>query len=365
MLQGVRGLSGTGVTPFPSQPALGIKGRKRRLSCRAIALFVLALASIGQADTLWLENGDTVSGEILQLDTGQLKIKTEYAGTVDVDWRHVRAVESEQLLWVRLVGETEPQLRTLNALTTGVEVQDEDDGKVRQFSSVWAVAAIHQEKPVLADRWQFSGEVRLSIDSKMGNTNREIYGFDGEINLNDEWNKNTLEWDFETKHYSTYDVEEMMLSYSYNRFFDEHIFVVGSFDWDYELRADERKRTLLETGLGYRFWETTRGKLQTSLGLNRLWERYDINENQDDYGLVWVINYQVKIWDNLRYYNNNKLFYRFGTNERLLDMRHGFRVALNSRVSLRFSHTLDYDSQALTSVEKLDSQIKLSIGYQW
>ena len=362
MLQGVRGLSGTGITPYP---LYSIKGIKSRLFCHAIALSFLVLASVGQADTLWLENGDTISGEIMKLDAGQLTIKTEYASTVIIDWRHVRAAESEQLLWVRLVGETEPQLRTLNALDTGVEVRDEEDGRTRQFSSVWAVAAIHQEKPVLADSWQFSGEVRVSIDSKMGNTNREIYGFDGEINLDDEWNKNTIEWDFETKHYSTYDVEEWMVGYSYNRFLDERIFVAGSLDWEYELRADERERTLVGTGLGYRFWETTQGKLQTSFGVSRLWERYKINENQDGYGFAWLINYQTEIWENLRYYNNNKLFYRFGKGEMLLDMRHGFRVALNSRVSVRFSHTLDYDSQALTSVEKFDSQIKLSVGYQW
>ena len=365
MLQGVRGLSGTGIIPGPSQSACSIGGRKRRLSGRALALSVLVLSSIGQADTLWLENGDVVSGEIMKLDAGQLKIKTEYASTVVIDWRHVRAVQADQQLWVRLVGETEPQLRHLNALETGVEVHDEEEGKIRRFSSVWAVAAIHQEKPVLPDRWQFGGEVRVSIDSKMGNTNREIYGFDGELNLDDEWNKNTLEWDFEIKHYATYDVKEWMAGYSYNRFLDEHIYVAGTFDWEYELRADERRRTLLGTGLGYRFWETTSGKLQTSFGISRLWERYKINESQDGYGFAWLINYQTQLLDNLRYYNNNKLFYRFGGGEMLLDMRHGLRVALNSRVSVRFSHTLDYDSQALTSVEKFDSQVKLSIGYQW
>ena len=365
MLQGVRGLSGTGTTPYFSQVVNSVKRAKHRLPLCAAAFALLVLSSIGRADTLWLENGDTISGEILQLDAGSLKIKTEYAGTVEIDWRHVRAVESEQELWVRLVGEDQPRLRTLNALNTGVEIQKIDSDETKRFSSVWAVAAISQEKPVITDRWQFAGEVRVGIDSKMGNTNREIYTFEGDINLDDEWNKNTLEWDFETKHYSTYDTQEWRFAYSYDRFFNERFYIANSFSWDYDQGADYRRRALAGIAAGYRFWETTEGKLQTSFGISRLWERYAENEDQNGYGFAWLINYETLIWENLRYYNNNKLFYRFGGGEMLLDMRHGFRVTLNSRVSLRFSHTLDYDSQALTSVEKFDSQIKMSIGYQW
>lgn len=359
MLQGVRGFFSTGITPYRSG------GAKTLSTAYSACLLSLALVLPAHADTLWLENGDIISGEILQLDAGKLKIKTDYAGTFEIDWRHVRSVKSSEPLWITLVGEKEPQRRRLNAQDAGVEIQSEDGEEIHRFSTVWTVAAIHQEKPVLADSWQFGGELRVGIDSKTGNTNREIYTFEGELNLDDQWNKNTLLWDLETKHYTTSDVEEWMVGYSYNRFLDERIYIAGNFDWSYDSGADERNRALAGIGVGYRFWETSQRKLQTSFGITRFWERYLENPNQDDYGLAWVINYRTQIWKNLSYYNDHKFFYRFSAREKLLDMRHGFRVALNSRVSLRVSHTLDYDSQALTSVEKFDSQIKLTVGYQW
>ena len=365
MLHGIRSFLSAGFFPDASPAAIHQSGKSRISFVRLTFFTFLAFSALGQADTLWLENGDKLTGKILQLDAGKLNIKTEYAGTVEVDWRHVRAVDSDQQLWITLVGEKEPRLRVLRGLSTGVEIEDIDLGKVQQFSVVWSVAAIHQEKPVLADSWQLGGEVRAGIDSKIGNTNREIYTFEGEVNIDDQWNKNTFEWDLETKKYTTYDVAEWMLGYSFNRFFDEHVFAVATVDWGYESGADDRVRTLVGSGVGYRFWETSQKKLQTSIGLSRLWERYSINPDQDDYVLTWLINYRTQIAKNLQYYNNNKLFYRLGEKEILLNMRHGFRVALNRRMSLRFSQTFDYDSQALTSVKQFDSQIKVSLGYQW
>ena len=361
MLQGVRGFSGAETTPYLSQ---AVNSVKRRLPLHTIALAILVLSSDGRADTLWLQNGDTISGEILGLDAGTLKLKTEYAGTVEIDWRHVRAVDSEQQLWVSLVGEKQPRLRSLNQLSTGVEVEDIDEGKKRQFSTVWAVSAIYKEKPVLEYGWQFGGDVALSLDSKMGNSNREKYTLDGSLSFDDEWNKNTLLWDFETTAYTTYNSYEWSLKYAYNRFISEHVYLVGVAEWGYDSGADDRVRSILGPGIGYRFWETAQQKLQTSIGIVRLWERYSTNLDQDDYAFVWTINFKTKFYRNISYYNNLKLDYRLQRESRL-DVSHGLTMPLNENASVRFSHTFDYDSQALTEVEKFDSQIKIRLGYQW
>ena len=58
---------------------------------------LLAVVSMGSvADTLWLDNGDRVSGKVEFLDAGKLVLRTEYAGTVSVDIARVRTFTSEE-----------------------------------------------------------------------------------------------------------------------------------------------------------------------------------------------------------------------------------------------------------------------------
>ena len=62
---------------------------------------VLLLAWPAWADTVWLNNGDRLSGEILLLDGGKLVLKTKYAGRVLIDWKDVSTLSSDKPLLVK------------------------------------------------------------------------------------------------------------------------------------------------------------------------------------------------------------------------------------------------------------------------
>ena len=50
-------------------------------------LWCVALPAL--ADTVWLKNGDRLSGQIQLFDGGKLLLKTAYAGSVTLDWKQV------------------------------------------------------------------------------------------------------------------------------------------------------------------------------------------------------------------------------------------------------------------------------------
>ena len=66
---------------------------------------VLLLAWPAWADTVWLNNGDRLSGEILLLDGGKLVLKTKYAGRVLIDWKDIDTLSSDKPLLVRRIHE--------------------------------------------------------------------------------------------------------------------------------------------------------------------------------------------------------------------------------------------------------------------
>ena len=82
---------------------------------------LLAVVSMGSvADTLWLDNGDRVSGKVEFLDAGKLVLRTEYAGTVSVNIARVRTFTSEEPVLVRLKNGSEYTVQLAEADTAAL-----------------------------------------------------------------------------------------------------------------------------------------------------------------------------------------------------------------------------------------------------
>ncbi len=63
---------------------------------------LLALASAAGADTLWLSNGDRLTGQLKTLQDGKLTLITKYAGTLQINWPDVQRIESKTPLLIEL-----------------------------------------------------------------------------------------------------------------------------------------------------------------------------------------------------------------------------------------------------------------------
>ncbi|HCW94842.1 MAG TPA: DUF481 domain-containing protein, partial [Pseudomonas sp.] len=68
----------------------------RTLLCASLCAFSLPALS----DTIWLKNGDRLTGKISVLDGGKLLIETDYGGSIPVQWKKVRTLQSDQKLLI-------------------------------------------------------------------------------------------------------------------------------------------------------------------------------------------------------------------------------------------------------------------------
>ncbi|MGY2437148.1 hypothetical protein ACW4FQ_28815, partial [Escherichia coli] len=85
-----------------------------------IALFLFTLAAPLWADTVWLDNGDRLSGEIILLDGGKLALKAKYAGQVLIDWKDIDTLSSDKPLLVRRSGFDNERSERLAAAGAGM-----------------------------------------------------------------------------------------------------------------------------------------------------------------------------------------------------------------------------------------------------
>lgn len=327
-------------------------------------LCLFFVISTARADTVWMDNGDVLSGDIVKLDSGKLSLRTGYAGTLELDWRYVTALDSDKTFWVSLIGEDEARLRRFEGQKTGVTVID-DNGRKRSFSAVWPVAAIHIEKPMIADTRELGGNLVAKLDGKSGNDDELLIGVEGKLNIDDQWNKNVFYWDIEAENDDGVESAEWKVGYSYSRYLDEHWFVQGAAEQEHDSEEDLESRTSLGGTLGYRFWETAEKALRTSGGISQLWEDYKTNESQKDYALTWIFNYRTQIINNWEYFANNRTFFRMKQSTTLVNVDHGIKIGLTDHISSSLTHTVDYDSNPVDKTHKVDSRIKMGIGYHW
>jgi hypothetical protein len=106
----------------------------------AIALLLIPIAAFGaNTDVIMMRNGDRVTGEVKQLSRGQLKLKTDDAGTIYIDWDKIVAIKTA--LNYEVV--TSNGSRFVGVLTTDVAGElrvSAEDGTVTRLPSLDVVS---------------------------------------------------------------------------------------------------------------------------------------------------------------------------------------------------------------------------------
>lgn len=94
--------------------------QKRRFVHTVVVVFALSVSlgasawAQGRTDVVTLANGDRFTGEIVILDRGRLELKTDDAGTIEIEWDNVTALKATRQFEVatsdgrRLLGSLEP-----------------------------------------------------------------------------------------------------------------------------------------------------------------------------------------------------------------------------------------------------------------
>ena len=78
----------------------------RSVQLLATAALTLLLPCSALADEVLVHNGDRLSGDVIRQEKSRLRLKTTYAGTVEISWKDVREVRFDEPGQVLLDDET-------------------------------------------------------------------------------------------------------------------------------------------------------------------------------------------------------------------------------------------------------------------
>ncbi|MEM6050895.1 DUF481 domain-containing protein [Erwinia sp. P7711] len=241
------------------------------------------------ADTVWMKNGDRLSGTIRSLSNGKLVMDTSYGGTVSLNWSAVSTLSSDKPIDV--------STDSNNSIKAQLEAADAGYVIVRRGDDEQRVRADKLEefmKPKeQTDAIDWTGNVDAGISLKKASTRTHDYNlaYNNKINVgkwrNDfggAYNREEEDDNINTENYS--------LRYALDYMFREQYFWQGRATYKRDWVEDISSQIVIGTGPGYQFWDNELGSFSLALLGGGLSYRYSDGSTDNHAGASVRWDYQ-------------------------------------------------------------------------
>jgi putative salt-induced outer membrane protein YdiY len=243
-------------------------------------------ATVSGADTIWLTNGDRISGEITEIANDTISVKTELMGKVDVPVANVIGIDTEAPIAFR---------RGDDEIEEGELVYSDDTQKVlvdaveseAAVSSITHAAPTREalEKVIEKVERIWSGTFDAAVTGSGGESDEIDATFD--IKLIRKRPIHTLTLKLDTAYEETdseIDERKILGEAKWEYFFNgESFYAYGTLMAEHDEDRHLESRYILGAGVGYTLVEGPRRKLTGEIGLNYAWERWvELTDAEND-----------------------------------------------------------------------------------
>lgn len=341
--------------------------RKLSRQLTVFLIFGFFSASCVIADEIEITNGDRLSGKIVRHDVDSVRLKTNYAGTLTIDWADIAKITLNEPSIVLLKDGSTMEVETFSRVEDQFVLQLVGADKPVNMP-VSSVSVIEPEDWELGKGHNFTGRVNIAIEEESGNS--ESNEIDLDFDLTNRWKKNSLrvfgDLDYDTtRGATTTDKWSVMFAMDHN--FQGKWYLSGSAMFKQDKFADLDLRTMLGPGIGYRFYDSKLLNLKLELGLYYLKDNFITQPNESFWGPAWFLDYDQMVWKKrLQVYHRQMGFQSAnGSAKFIWRSWTGLRIPIFAGLFGSVEYEIDYDSEPALVSETTDQTFKLKLGYKW
>ncbi len=336
-----------------------------RLFVRLLLLTAVCALSL-QADVVVLKNGDRITGTV-QLDrSGSLKITTEYAGDVVIDWAHVVSLVTDEEVPLQLKTGEHIRGRLVSSDSGTVRIVSTEIGESDAIA-IEQIEGVRKSKEDFTEADFWSGQLSAGFSIADGNVRTQTYYARAEAVRESEGFRLTLRG---RSNYTRDQGEETgkkhFGSLKMDVFMWRDLYAYGLTSFEYDRFAGVNLRSIISAGLGYRVLKTDSQKLDFELGV--AYTNEDLRRQSDDHYIAlraavkytWQINERLR-WSNLlEFYpsvEDTKDFLVHGETSLLVEIFRNF--------NLEAGVIWDHDSTPPTDRQRNDTLYLLGVTYRF
>ena len=344
-----------------------------RILCLTLyTLSALLFAHNAAADELLLRDGSRILGTVKKKEGNTLEFKTSFAGTIQVNWDQVSELRTDQPAQVLLSNDEVISARLFKNGTDSTTLQSGPDTPPHRFSPT-AVAFINPEPWRLGESFKFSGRVNFALESQRGNTDEDEIDIDGLLSWRRKHDRFTLRGELEhDKNDGRTTADNWELSGKYDHFVTKKWYYGAYLFSEADDFAELTLRVGAGPGVGYQFFESEELNLSTEVGLIRVYEDFQTQENDKYWAAGWMINFDKYVLPALfksyhlqLYHRNTGLWNLYSTSDVIWNTWTGLRFPLLLGLVASTEVKAEYDSGAAPDADEVDTTYTLKLGYQW
>ena len=330
--------------------------------------FLLLLLSIifsrmALGDTVVVENGDVLTGEVDSIAGGRLILSTAYAGDISIDMAAIREIETEADFTLRL---NDKRVVGRFAVVDGVPVVITADTNLAfAMNDLRLASKRNLALASLGIEWNSRVDLALALSS--GNSTAESYNtlIESEFKRDRTAQQITLLVNTEDSD-GLKTKDQLDLDYGLKLFMTDQWFSSANAEYFSDPLKDVDQRISIGIGAGYQFVDNSLGAFSTELGLSAVQEQLD-GDDKVSPAIRWGLDYN-------RYFfaKRVELFHRQSLliipeddRGQVLSSSSGLRYALNHRIDTAFRLDLNYESDPIPGNENADTTYTLGLGIRF
>jgi len=308
------------------------------------------------ADELVLNNGDRLTGTLIEAQDGKLTFHTDYTDKIILDMEAVKTIITETPMEVRL--ESDEVL--VGPLRT-------EQGAVLVGGSANRQATVvdwERVKTINVPDALWEGSVWFGGTQHLGNTDRMGVSFGAEAVRTSEKNR----WNFSFLYNYAEEDDELVARDAYGLLKFDQFFTRRFYGYlAIEMLKDEFKelnlRTVVGPGIGYQLWDAEKGNLALEAGVAYFSEdRTEEDEQWFTARLAARFQYQVLEW--MRFTDHLILYPQFeSVGDYTLRNEVALITSFGSSWAIRFSNIWERDSDPAEGVKEDDFRTSANLQY--
>jgi putative salt-induced outer membrane protein YdiY len=318
-----------------------------------------APAAFGAHDTLVLENGDRITGEIQRIWDGEIFIEPEYADEFAVDLEHVAYFESERRFEIELSDHVRFEGR-FETDQSGRMAIVSDRG--RQTIEPAAI----EELDEISDGLDWEVRSDLSFSASQGNSENSDLTWQNyaRIETGDHRHEVDLSLYRSTREGETTQ-DRTRASYLYSWFLTNRWFLSGGVGYERDPVRELDYRILPGVGVGYQFYDDADRLMEVSLSAVAV--REELGGITDDSGAArWSGRYRRQVLDgDLELFHDHSVFlYLTGRDNTAIETSTGIRWDVWADLYMNMQVDYDYETEPALGNENEDIRYLLGLGFE-
>ncbi len=270
-----------------------------------------------------------MTGTIKVFDGGKLMIETPYGGSIPIDWKQVKTLESDNELLVKQDAYTGEKAKSIKPAEDGKVILA--NGEAPQTVELASIQQIIKPKPVIEDLvWK--GNIDTALDYQRAETDTDDYNVAFKTTArHGKWRHiGSGEYNRESQE-DVVTTDNWAAEYSLDRFLTDKWYWQGRIDYKRDKIEDLSRQRVVGTGPGYQFWDDELGAFSLGGLLNRSDYEYSNGGKDNFYSLAMK-------WDYNRYLIG-KTVELFSTGELGRPLNNVADYSLDAELGLRYKVT--------------------------